>query len=108
MDVHLYCYDTEALIASMLTPEEFGVYYSVGSMKKARGQAIFSEIDPDFRHDYFRIEDDIRRCVPHEDGSLETLDLYLCLSCVGAHVPKRYPKTLSCDSRWAGTGPRLG
>jgi hypothetical protein len=59
----------EALIASMLTPEEFGVYYAVGSAKKSRGQAIFCEIDPDFRHDYFRIEEGIRRCVPHEDGT---------------------------------------
>jgi len=59
----------EALIASMLAPEEFGVYYAVGSQKKARGQAIFFEIDPDFRHDYFRIEEGIRRCMPHEDGS---------------------------------------
>jgi hypothetical protein len=59
----------EALIASMLTPEEFGVYYAVGSAKKARGQAIFFEIDSAFRHEYFRIEEGIRRCVPHEDGT---------------------------------------
>ena len=59
----------EALIASMLTPEEFGVYYAVGAMKKTRGQAVFFEIDPDFRHDFFRIEEAIEHCVPHEDGS---------------------------------------
>lgn len=70
MAVHLYLsMIPEALIASMLTPEEFGVYYAVGSAKKSRGQAIFCEIDPDFRHDYFRIEEGIRRCVPHEDGT---------------------------------------
>jgi len=68
--IHLYLsMIPEALIASMLAPEEFGVYYAVGSQKKARGQAIFFEIDPDFRHDYFRIEEGIRRCMPHEDGS---------------------------------------
>jgi len=72
MAVHLYLSTIpEALIASMLTPEEFGVYYAVGSAKKSRGQAIFFEIDPDFRHDYFRIKEGIRRCVPHEDGSLK-------------------------------------
>ena len=72
MDVHLYLsMIPEALIASMLTPEEFGVYYAVGTAKKSRGQAIFCEIDPDFRHNYFRIEEGIRRCVPHEDGSLK-------------------------------------
>lgn len=69
MDVHLYLsMIPEALIASMLTPEEFGVYYALGTAKKSRGQAIFFEIDPDFRHDYFRVEDGVRRCMPHEDG----------------------------------------
>ena len=46
MAKHLYLsMIPEALIASMLTPEEFGVYYAVGSEKKSRGQAIFFEID---------------------------------------------------------------
>jgi hypothetical protein len=59
----------EALIASMLTPEEFGVYYAVGTAKKSRGQAIFFELDPSYRNDYFRIEEGIQRCTPHEDGT---------------------------------------
>ncbi|MDD4578642.1 MAG: hypothetical protein PHS75_08855, partial [Anaerolineaceae bacterium] len=54
----------EALIASMLSPEEFGAYYAVGSVKKSRGQAMFFEVDPDFRHPYFRVEDAYARCVP--------------------------------------------
>ena len=58
----------EALIVSMLTPEEFGVYYAIGTLKKSRGQAIFFEIDLSYRHDYFDFEEGIRRCVPHEDG----------------------------------------
>ena len=70
MATHLYLsLIPEALIASMLTPEEFVVYYAVGSAKKSRGQAIFFEVDPDFRHDFFRIDEGFRRCVPHEDGS---------------------------------------
>ncbi len=70
MTVHLYLsMIPEALIASMLTPEEFGVYYAVGSQKKSRGQAIFFEIDPDYRHDELPIDEGIARCVPHEDGS---------------------------------------
>ncbi len=69
MGVHLYLsMIPEALIASMLTPEEFGVYYAVGSEKKSRGQAIFFEIDPDFRHPELAIDEGIRRCVPHPDG----------------------------------------
>ncbi len=70
MDIHLYLsVIPEALIASMLAPGEFGVYYALGTAKKSRGQAVFFEIDPAFRHDYFRIEEGVRRCVPHEDGS---------------------------------------
>lgn len=59
----------EALIASQLTPEQFGVYYAVGSQKKARGQAMFFEIDLSFRHDELDIEEGLARCEPHEDGT---------------------------------------
>lgn len=70
MTVHLYLsLIPEALIASMLSPEEFGAYYAVGIQKKSRGQAIFFEIDPKFRSDFFDIKAAVERCVPHEDGS---------------------------------------
>ena len=86
MTIHLYLsMIPEALIASMLTPEEFGVYYAVGTRKKARGQAIFFELDPDFRHDFFRIEEGIRRCVPHEDGSPKR-SIYISVYRVLEHV----------------------
>jgi hypothetical protein len=87
MSIHLYLsMIPEALIASMLTPEDFGVYYAVGTAKKSRGQAIFFEVDPDFRHDYFRIEEGIRRCVPHEDGSPKA-SIYISVYRVLEHVP---------------------
>jgi hypothetical protein len=87
MDVHLYLSMVpEALIASMLTPEEFGVYYAVGSAKKSRGQAIFFEIDPGFRHDCFRVGEGIRRCVPHEDGSPKR-SIYISVYRVLEHTP---------------------
>ncbi len=70
MEKHLYLsLLPEALIVSMLTPEEFGVYYAVGSLKKSRGQAIFFELDPDFRSNEFQIEEALKRCIPHEDGT---------------------------------------
>lgn len=70
MTVHLYLsLIPEALIASELSPEEFGAYYAVGTTKKSRGQAIFFEIDPKFRSDFFNIEAGIKRCVTHEDGT---------------------------------------
>lgn len=69
MSVHLYLSMLpEALIASMLEPEEFGVYYAVGNQKKSRGQAIFCELDPNFRSPNFRIDEGISRCVPNGDG----------------------------------------
>jgi hypothetical protein len=71
MAVHLYLsLIPEALIASMLEPDEFGAYYAIGSEKKSRGQAIFFEIDPQFRGSGFQVDEAIQRCVPHEDGSL--------------------------------------
>lgn len=70
MTVHFYLsLLPEALIVSMLTPEEFGTYYAVGSAKKSRGQAMFFEVDPNFRHPYFKIDDAVARCVPHDDGT---------------------------------------
>jgi hypothetical protein len=86
MTVHLYLsMIPEALIASMLTPEEFGTYYAVGAEKKARGQAIFFELASDFRHDFFDIEEGIRRCVPHEDGSPKA-SIYISVYRVLEHV----------------------
>jgi len=46
MDKYIYLAATpEALIASMLRPEEFGSYLSTGSKKRNRGEAIFFEVD---------------------------------------------------------------
>jgi len=59
----------ESLIASMLDPEEFGNYYSLGSLKRSRGQAIFFEIDPEKAGDAIDRAEAERRCIPHEDGS---------------------------------------
>lgn len=72
MAIHLYLsLFPEALIASMLSPEDFGTYYALGSAKKSRGQAIFFEVDPDYRHSHFKIDEAYKRCVPHDDGSLK-------------------------------------
>jgi len=87
MTVHLYLsLIPEALIASQLTPEEFGVYYTVGYTKRRAGQAMFIELDPDFRHDFFRIEEGIERCVPHEDGRRKK-SVYISTYRVLEHVP---------------------
>lgn len=87
MTVHLYfSLIPEALIASMLPPDEFGTYYAVGSHKKLHGQAMFIELDPNFRHEFFKIEKGIERCVPHADGSPKR-SVYISTYRVLEHVP---------------------
>jgi hypothetical protein len=76
----------EALIASMLPPEDFGTYYAVGSKKKSSGQAIFLEVNPEFRSKYFRIKEGLSRCVPHDDGTPKS-SIYISVYRVIEHVP---------------------
>jgi len=114
--VHLYLsLVPEALIASMLTPEEFGNYYAVGTKKKSSGQAIFFEVDPAFRSKYFRINEGISRCIPHEDGTPKA-SIYISVYRVLEHVSlsalqelflvTQDGRTLSLES--SGTLPPLG
>ncbi len=105
MTVHLYMsLIPEALIASMLPPTEFGTYYSVGYSKKTRGQAMFFELDPDFRDDFFRIEQGIERCVPHEDGSPKK-SVYISTYRVLEHVPLADIDTLYLVTTFGETLP---
>lgn len=87
MTVHLYLsLAPEALIASMLSPEEFSSYYAVGTTKKQHGEAMFVELDPNFRHDFFRIDEGLARCVAHADGSPKR-SVYIATYRVLEHVP---------------------
>ncbi|MFO1371063.1 MAG: hypothetical protein U1F42_01265 [Candidatus Competibacteraceae bacterium] len=87
MTVHLYfSLIPEALIASMLTPEQFGQYYATGHKYKSRGQAIFFEIDPAFRHEFFNLEEGLKRCVAHPDGSPKN-SVYISVYRVLEHIP---------------------
>lgn len=94
MAIHLYLsLIPEALILSMLEPEEFGTYYAVGSEKKSRGQAIFFELDPKFKSDHFRLEEGLQRCIPHEDGSPKR-SIYLGVYRVLENIPMGAIRTL--------------
>lgn len=87
MTKHLYfSLIPEALIASMLSPEQFGQYYATGHKYKTRGQAVFFEIDPTFRHEYFNIDEALDRCVAHEDGALKN-SVYISTYRVLEHLP---------------------
>jgi len=84
--IHLYLsMIPEALIASMLTPEEFGLYYAVGTQMKLKGQALFFELDPEFRNPYFPIEEGYAKCVSHDDGTPKS-SVYISTYRVLEHV----------------------
>jgi len=97
----------EALIASMLPPEEFGNYLAVGTKKRTRGQAIFFEVDPDFKCDWLNLQDLETLCHPHKDGSPKR-SKYFSIYRVLEHVPLNKLKKLyltTDDGRVLGLEP---
>lgn len=59
----------EALIASMLPPQDFGDYLAVGAKKRTKGQAMFFEVDVEKLDDsYFPLDVIETKCVPQADG----------------------------------------
>ena len=83
----------EALIASNLSPEEFGYYYATGAFRRNCDPAIFFEIDPNFKSDYLPIDKIPELCAPHPDGRPHKS---VCLSVyrVLEHVPMSAFKNL--------------
>lgn len=87
MNYHLYLTLTpEALIASMLSPEEFAAYYAIGEHSKPNGQVMFIEIDPLFRSDQLQIDKAVARCVPNADGTPKS-SVYISIYRVLEHIP---------------------
>ncbi|HZN56778.1 MAG TPA: hypothetical protein VFD71_01795 [Planctomycetota bacterium] len=70
-DKYLYSimYPNYGLVASMLPPDEFGKHYTIGSSRYFHGQVIFAEIDINFRHPFFPIDEVLREVKPKADGS---------------------------------------
>jgi len=62
-------YPNQALVASQLAPEAFAKHYLIGSIRHYSGKLVFAEIDINFRHPYFQIEESLKRLIPHEDGT---------------------------------------
>lgn len=83
----------EALIASMLPPQDFGNYFAVGTKKRTRGQAMFFEVDVNKIGDHFPIEQIEKRCVPHSDGTPKR-SVYLSIYRVLEHLPLEALKDL--------------
>lgn len=67
---HLYLsFTPEALIFSMLPPQQFGKYLAIGDKKQSSSHAIFLEVDPEIDIDGIKLAQARERCVPHSDGT---------------------------------------
>jgi hypothetical protein len=94
----------EALIASMLPPEQFGQYYATGHKYKSKGQAVFFEVDSSFRHEYFDIDGAFAKCVPQPDG-MPKHSVYISMYRVLEHLDINALGTLYLTT---GMGATLG
>jgi hypothetical protein len=83
----------EALVASMLPPEEFGLYLSTGTKKRNRGQAIFFEVDLDKISSLIDMDNLNRRCVAKPDGRPKS-SVYLSVYRVLETIPVAALKSL--------------
>jgi hypothetical protein len=98
MDKYIYLsIAPEALIGSMLPPNEFGHYMSTGTKKCNKSQVIFFELDYDqvksmFNNDYFN-----SRCVKKSDGSPKS-SVYLAIYRVLEFIPLSALKSLYLTS----------
>lgn len=103
MDKHLYfSVIPEALIASQLTPEQFGQYYATGPAYKSKGEALFFELDPAFRHEYFAIDDALEQCHEHDDGTPKN-SIYVASYRVLEHIPTSALGTLYLTTSYGAT-----
>ena len=90
--IYLTC-TPEALVASMLPPEGFGMYLSTGTKKRNKGQTIFFEVDLEKIRNLIDMESLERRCVAKEDGSPKS-SVYLSVYRVLEMVPTEALKSL--------------
>ena len=90
--IYLTC-TPEALVASMLPPDGFGMYLSTGTKKRNKGQAIFFEVDPGQIEKLIDMNSLDRRCVAKEDGSPKS-SVYLSVYKVLEMVPLAALKSL--------------
>jgi hypothetical protein len=66
--IYLTC-NPEALVASMLPPESFGLYLSTGTKKRNKAQTIFFEVDLSKIENLIDMKSLDKRCVAKPDGS---------------------------------------
>jgi len=90
--IYLTC-TPEALVASMLPPEGFGMYLSTGTKKRNKGQTIFLEVDLGQIEKLIDVDSLNKRCVPKEDGSPKS-SVYLSVYRVLETIPTSALKSL--------------
>jgi hypothetical protein len=90
--IYLTC-NPEALVASMLPPEAFGLYLSTGTKKRNKGQVIFFEVDLDKILKLIDVESLNKRCVAKPDGSPKS-SVYLSVYKVLEIIPLDALKSL--------------
>lgn len=99
MAVYLYLsLIPEALIYSMLPPQEFGKYLASGNSKTTESPAVFFEVDPSFRSEAFNLEGALEECHVHEDGSPRR-STYVSVYHVLANMPVSALGTLHLATR---------
>ena len=83
--IYLTC-NPEALVASMLPPENFGLYLSTGTKKRNKSQTIFFEVDLSRIEKLIDMKSLEKRCVAKEDGSPKS-SVYLSVYRVLETIP---------------------
>lgn len=90
--IYLTC-NPEALVASMLPPEGFGLYLSTGTKKRNKGQAIFFEVDLGKIEKLIDVDSLNKRCVAKPDGAPKS-SVYLSVYKVLEIIPLTALKSL--------------
>ncbi len=90
--IYLTC-NPEALVASMLNPQKFGMYLSTGTKKRNKGQTIYFEVDLDKIENLIDMDSLNKRCVAKEDGSPKS-SVYLSVYKVLENIPLEALKSL--------------
>ncbi len=105
MKIHYYLtlFPVEALIASQLTPVQFGSYMATGSKKGSFENIIFIELTGEFG-DYFDWKYAHEKCVPHGNGNPKN-SLYLSVYRTLEHIPFSVMDTLYLTTRDGRTLP---
>lgn len=82
---YLTIFPMEALVASELSPEDFGSYMATGPNKGSSEKIIFAEVLEEFGL-YFDWEYAHKKCIPHKNGEPKH-SLYLSVYKVAENIP---------------------